>query len=144
VKRVAAVLALAALAACGGRSIQEQDLAIEVSTGATAVELGRAFPVKVVRVFDRELLPRAFDAGDLAPLVLRRVRVARREDARRVEETIEADGYAFARGELTVPPVALRARPRRGGVERTARSRPIVLTVRPALDPEAPGDPEPP
>lgn len=141
-------LALAAAAALGlascdaGPPIPEADLLLRVTVGATDVELGAPFPITVVRVWSKELVPAAWDDRALAPLVLRLERTTRREDARRVEETRRYRGYAFARSDVLVPAAKLVARPHDGGADVTVRAEPLHLRVKPLLHAKAPGAPE--
>lgn len=131
---------LALLAACGDRSpIPEEDLALHVTVGAGEIELGRAFPLTVVRVWSRELTPAVWRDDLLAPLALKPVDVSQREDDERVEETRRFSAYAFVAGDVTVPAPSFHARPRAGGPERVVAGKPLALTVRPALDPKHPG-----
>ena len=53
--------------------IPAEDLLLEVTAGATEVELGAAFPVTVLRVWSVELAPEAWSDRALAPLMLRLV-----------------------------------------------------------------------
>jgi hypothetical protein len=134
------VLCLALAAACSDRApIPAEDLALRITTATSDVELGRAFPLTVVRVWSRDLTPAVWRDDLLAPLALKPVDVSRREDGARVEETRHFDAYAFLPGDVTVPAPSFRARPRTGGPERVVTAEPLALTVRPALDPENPG-----
>ncbi|MCC6671835.1 MAG: hypothetical protein IT458_12305 [Planctomycetes bacterium] len=140
--------ALAVLGACRaeGPPIQAEDLAVRVEVGAHEVEFGRAFELRLVRVWRRELVPEPWPERALAPLALEVVATHRREDADRIEETRVCLARAFAAGTLTVAPATVSAAPRGGGARRTARSEPLVLQVASALpagaspEPELPGD----
>jgi hypothetical protein len=134
------LLCLALAAACGERApIPAEDLALRVTAGATDVELGRAFPLTVVRVWNRELTPSVWRDDLLAPLALELIEVSQRDDGARVEETRRFDAYAFMSGDLTVPAPSFRARPRAGGAERVVEGEPLAFKVRSALDPANPG-----
>jgi hypothetical protein len=132
-----------ALAACGdGDPISDHDVELRVVTEAREVELGRAFPVTVVRAWRRELEPDAWEDDALAPLDLRLLETTRREDDTHVEETRRYDAYAFELGEAVVPAPSFEARPRGGGAPVVARGRRIDLLVRGALDPDDRGEAE--
>ena len=134
-------LALAA-AACGGDGpIAAHDLHVEVTTGATDVELGRAFALTVRRVWRKDLAPSAWEDDALAPLTVRAEQTERREDGERVEEVRRFRAWAFETGELAIAP-AFVARPAGGGPDRRAESEPVVLRVAPSLPPGPTGDVE--
>lgn len=136
-------LALALLAACdAGPPIPATDLLLRVTAGAEEVAPGRAFPLTVVRVWSKDLVPAEWSDRTLAPLHLRLEEARRREDAARVEETRRYQARAFALGDVAIPAPKLRARPKDGGPERAAVAEPVRVRVRPELDPAAPGPPE--
>ncbi len=110
-----------ALVGCGGDA-PIPDVPLKIKAGAPEVELGKAFPLTVVRTWSRGQEPAAWSDEALAPLEVRLLEVAHREDDRRVEETRRYLGYAFTLTDVSVP-----------GLE---------LTVKRALDPEAPGPAE--
>jgi hypothetical protein len=145
-RRGAAILALTLASACapGREPIADADLFLRVSTGAGEVELGKAFPLTVVRAWSKDLTPEAWSDDLLAPVTVRLVGTSRREDERHVEETRRYAGYAFALDEVTVPAPTLRASPRAGdpSAVRSVSGDRLVLRVRRALDPAAPGAPE--
>gem|GEM_PF-1416882 len=131
------------LAGCGGGApIPNDDLALRVTAGATDVASGVAFPLTVVRVWRKDLVPAAWDERALAPLAVRRTASSRREDDRHVEETRTYRAYAFAREDVVVTPAPMIARALDGGPERRAEAPPFSLRVRPLLDAAAPGVPE--
>jgi hypothetical protein len=105
--------------------------------------------VTVVTTWRRGLEPEPWRDELLAPLALRLESVARREDAAHVEETRRYRGYAFAAGDLEVAAPTVVARAAAGEAPVVASGEPMVLRVRPALDPSAagpaelPGDPLP-
>jgi hypothetical protein len=139
-RRAAATVVLLLAAGCGrGAPIEDVDLAVRVTAATDVVELGRAFPVTVVRTWRRGLEPEPWRDELLAPLVLRFESEERREDARHVEETRRYRGYAFAAGETSVPAPSVVARGGAGEAPVTASGEPMVLRVRPGLDPSAPG-----
>jgi len=109
-----ALLPLLLLLACG-EPIGTEPLRFE--TGVHEVALGRRFDLAVVRVWNEGDKPVEWDEGAL-DLRLRKTEV--REAAGRIEETRRYDAYAFS--EVAIP-----------GLD---------LTVRRALDPAAPGEPE--
>jgi len=128
------------LPSCGERApIADVDLEVRVTAATDVVELGRAFPVTVVTTWRRGLEPEPWRDELLAPLALRLESAERRDDGRRVEETRRYRGYAFAAGEVAVPAATVVARAGPGETPVTASGEPIVLRVRPALDPSAPG-----
>lgn len=133
---------LLSVACGGGPPIPDDDLALRVTAGATEVGCGEPFPLTVVRVWRKDLVPAAWDERALAPLALRLTGSARREDDRHVEETRTYRAYAFLRDDVVVTPSPMVARALDGGPERRATAAPIALKVRPALDAAAPGDPE--
>jgi hypothetical protein len=122
--------------------ILETDLLVRVEVGAREVELGRAFPVTVTRVWEKDLEPSEWDDASLSPLVVRLEEQSRREDEIRIEETWRYRGYAFTLEDVRVPPVVFLARPRDGGQGLIVKTDALRLRVLPALDPIEPGDPE--
>jgi len=139
--RVAPFLIIA-LVGCGGSTpIPGEELLLRIETGSE-VQLGRAFPLTVVRVWSRELTPSVWKDEDLAPLTLKLVDTRRRENKRRIEETREYEGYAFALGEISLPGVEFRAVAQLGGAEHVVTAKPVQIEVRTVLDPTAPGDAE--
>jgi hypothetical protein len=139
-RRTTAAVLLLVVASCGrGAPIEDVDLAVRVTAATDVVELGRAFPVTVVRTWRRGLEPEPWRDELLAPLVLKLESEQRREDARHFEEMRRYRGYAFAAGEISVPAPTVVARGGAGEAPVTASAEPIVLRVRPALDPSAPG-----
>lgn len=108
-------------AACGnGTAIPDLD-APRITAGVSEVELGRAFPLTVVRTRAKEETAAEWNAAALAPLSVRLLETKRREDDRRVEETRRYEAYAFSLEDL---------------------SEPVALRVTRALDPERPGPAE--
>lgn len=129
--------------------IQDQDLLMRVSAPVTEVEFGVSFPLTVVRVWSKELVPEEWSDEILAPLTVRLVDSARREDDLRIEETRHYDCRAFRSGEVTVPSPWFRAKPKDGGIERLAFADDLrfrvasSLTLGEAGDVELPGEPFP-
>jgi hypothetical protein len=111
-----------ALAAACGEATPIPDRPLRITAGAPEVELGKAFPLTVVRTWHKGDAPAAWDDAALAPLEVRLLETSRREDDRRVEETRRYLGYAFSLADVSLPGLELR--------------------VRRALDPEAPGPAE--
>jgi hypothetical protein len=142
VRVVPVLVALAALGCGEGRGPSVRDLEIRIEAGRGTVDLGRGFPLSVVRTWDRDLVPGAWSDAALAPLTVRPVATRRREADGRVEETREFLAYAFAMDEVRVPPPRFEAVPRAGGAARAVAGQGISLKVRPALDPRNPGGPE--
>ena len=141
-------LLLAALfvaAGCDGEPpIPNADLLLRISVGVEAVAPGRAFPVTVVRVWDKDLVPAAFEERSLAPISLRLDSTSRREDARHVEETRRYRGYAFALTDVSIRPPLFSATPKDGGPVRKTTGDPVRLRILPEVDPLKPGQPEQP
>ena len=148
-------LALALVAGCGGgptglgdlaqgpiQPIVDQDLLLRVTAGATEVDFGKAFPLTVVRVWSKELVPEHWSDEALLPLMVRLVDATHREDDRRVEETRRYEGYAFSLEDITVPATSFRARPRDGGSDLVVTGEELNLRVRSSLNTEAPGSAE--
>jgi hypothetical protein len=141
----ALVLGLAAALACARQPpIADQDLLLRVIPGAGEVELGQPFPLTVMRVWRRDLVPVDWSDQALSPLVARLVSCARREDDRHVEETRHYQCQAFSLADVTLPALPFKARARDGGTERVASSDSFTLRVKPSLAREAPGPAEPP
>jgi hypothetical protein len=138
-RRTAPFLALLAIACSPEAPIPDHDLAVWVRHPDTEVAFGAPFPITVVRVWDRDLAPHAWDDGALAPLRVVLETVARREDGRRVEETRRFRAYAFDRESVSVAPLSFLATPPTGGPARVATSPGVELRVRPLLDPASPG-----
>jgi len=137
------ILAFLLAGACSdGTAIPAGDILLTVTPGVGEVELGKAFPLTVVRVWSRDLVPGAWNDRQLAPLTIRLVETTRREDAARIEETRRYLCYAFSIEDITIPAPLFKARPRDGGPERTARGSEIVLRVKGLLDQESPGEAE--
>lgn len=139
-RRSAILLVVATLAGCGGGSaVPETKLAVRLEMQADACEFGKAFDLTVRRIWEKTLVPEAWQDAALAPLVLRSVGVERVEDDYRVMETRRFRAYAFAQGEVEVPPLVFRARPTAGGAERTAQGEGRRIRVKSALDAANPG-----
>jgi hypothetical protein len=136
------VLFLALPACGGGEAIPAEYLQIRVEVEASEVVLGTAFPLEVVRIWQQDLEPDPFDGEALAPLVLRHVETVRRENERQVEERTRFRAYAFTPGTLIVPGPDLVAGPKGGGKKLLVSGNRIELTVKPSLDPSAPGEAE--
>jgi hypothetical protein len=105
------------LAACGDAPPPFTDEPLRVTTTVETVELGRAFPLTVVRTWNAGEAP---GEPELAPLAVRLVDTARRERNGRVQETRRYVAHAF--GDVRLP-----------GLD---------LEVRRTLDPAAPGKAE--
>lgn len=117
----AALLATApALAACDpGPPID--DAPLRVTTSVSEVEVGRAFPLTVVRTWDAGTNPDPWDESALEPLLVRLEETRRRRRDGRVEETLRYRAHALALGTVGVSAADLE------------------LSVRPQLDAAAPG-----
>ncbi|MEW6741549.1 MAG: hypothetical protein AB1486_02225 [Planctomycetota bacterium] len=153
VRAFASPLGISLLASASGAAmtVPEQDLLLHVFAGAEGVELeevefGRAFPLTVVRRWEKALSPEDWSDRALAPLVVRLVETNLREDGRHVQETRRYQGYSFSLDAVTVPAPSFKAWPRRAdgtrGPERVASGTELRLQVKRALDPLAPGPPE--
>ena len=108
-----------ALAACSDTA-PIADVRLRIAVAAKEVELGKAFPLTVVRTWNKRQTQKWNDEA-LAPLKGRLLEISRREDGRRVEETRHYHAYAFGLANV---------------------SEPITLDVKRALDPKSPGPPE--
>lgn len=143
--RRAASLVVAALllAACGSApDIPATDLLLRVTPTEAEVEFGRAFPVEVERIWNRDLVVRDFDEGVLAPLVLRAEGARREQDDRRVREILRYRAYAFSLEDVEIRAPKLVGRPRSDGPKQEIYAEPIRLSVTQAIDVEDPGEPE--
>jgi len=137
------LLACGVIGGCGGGPpIPAEDLLLRITLGHEEVGLGRAFPITVLRVWSKELLPGAWNDRTLAPLALRLERIERREDDSRIEERRHYVGYAFSLADLSIAAPKFVARPKAGGPDRITAATPLSLRVRPELDPLAPGPPD--
>lgn len=142
-RRLAFLLALAGVAACDPRKpIAEDEVSIRVVAGAEEVELGKSFPLTVVRVWSSDLEPEPWRDQNLAPLAVRPDRTTREEDGRHVEETRVFRAYAFDPGAVTVKSLSFQASPKLGGPASITTCDGFTVRVKPALDPKAPGPPE--
>jgi hypothetical protein len=142
VRRLSVTL-VALLAACGGgEPIRETDLLLSVTAGASEVELGKPFPLTVVRVWQKDLVPDEWSDRALAPLALKLEEETRRDDGTRVEETRRYLAHAFSTKDVVIPGLKLAARPRDKGPERKVSASGFRIRVKRALDPENPGPPE--
>jgi hypothetical protein len=138
-RRALFAAALVLTACTDGGPIPAEDLLLRITADATEVESGIAFPLTVVRVWNKDLTPTAWDEAALAPLVLRVEETARREDGERVEETRRYRAYAFGAGDVSIPGPLMTATPRAGGPEQTVAGDPVQVRVTPAVDPDDPG-----
>lgn len=131
-------LAVLVLAACSGDAgMLEGDFALRVQTVSTEVPFGEAFPLQVEMVWRTDLVPEPIRDEAFAPLRVRLRDTTQLETSGRIAETRLYDAFAFARGELTVPAIAWKARPRAGGDERTTTSEAFPLRVKTALPDDA-------
>jgi hypothetical protein len=129
-RRWALVLVLLA-AGCGeARPFPDAPL-IRVRTASREVQLGRGFPLSVVRVFAKTAEPPIWTDEYLEPLHVRLLGTETRGDDRFVEETRRYQAYAFSLGGVTVPALS-------------DADVPLEIRVIAALDPDAPGPAEPP
>ena len=95
---------LALLAACTRHDpIAAEELALRVAlpAGLERVPFGQSFPLEVMRVWEKDLVPGEWDDRALAPLVVRLEEVTLREDDVRVEERRRYRAYAFLRGSIS-------------------------------------------
>jgi hypothetical protein len=145
VRRAAFLFLLAALAAgCReeGAPIPAVDALLSVTAGAEEVEVGAAFPLTVVRVWRKDLVPDAWNDRALAPLTLALEGTSRREDAERVEETRRYRAFAFRLSDVAVRAPRMVVRAGNDAPPRVVSAAPLHVRVRGALDPEDPGPPE--
>jgi hypothetical protein len=131
------------LAACGGgEPIAKEDLRLRITAGAEEVEFGKAFPLTVVRVWRKDLVPGDWSDQALQPLVLKLASRTTREDDQRIEETRRYQAYAFSRDDVVVPAPAFKARPRDGGADLVVSGPELRFRIKPALQSETPGPAE--
>jgi len=135
-------LALAASSSSAGMLHADEEILLRVAAGVEEVELGKAFPLTVVRRWNKALEPDAWSDRQLAPLTVKRMETTRREDDQHVEETRHYLCYAFSLEKITVPAFVFKARPGDGGPERIATCDGFTLRVIPILDPATPGPAE--
>lgn len=136
-------LAFALVAAYGNEiTVPDKDIQVRITAGADEVELGKAFPLTVVRTWSRELLPDEWSDGQLSPLVVRLKETMRREDDRHVEETRLYECYAFSLEDVTIPAPLFKARPKDDGPARVVSGKEVTLRVKRLLNPESPGSAE--
>lgn len=117
------------------QAIPGQDLLLQIHVETHAVEFGQAFELSVVRVWSRDLAPERWDDRALEPLVLRPIATSRRQNALRIEETRRFRAYLFRHGDVVIPAVVFRAKPRNGGLLREVHSEALELSVKAGLDP---------
>src|SRR5204863_7514167 len=131
---------LATVYACSQVSFaSNEELAIALTVETTEVELGKAFPLTVVRTWGKTLTPSAFDERSLAPLVTKLESTSLVENDSRAEETRRYLAYAFTPDSLVVSALAFRAT-KFGDLDPdayTATSAPLRLRLRTVLDPKS-------
>ncbi len=138
-----AVLLVVPVTCCGGSSaLPEKDQWIGIEVLEERVEPGKAFPLTVVRIWNRELAAAAWDEGLLAPLDLRLEAFVLDEDEHRVRETRRYRAYAFALEDVSIPAVPFAARPQGGGAVKIVHAPALRLRVAPTLAATSPGAPE--
>lgn len=145
ISRVVLLSVLGSVPACGDGAVgalPDGACAVRVDCDATIVELGRPFPVSVVRVWPADHAPEPWDDAALRPLVLRPVSTADRRDGDRVAELRKFDAFAFGLEDVTVASPAFTATSRAGAEVRAVAPAGISVRVQRALDPAAPGEPE--
>ena len=143
--RRAFLLALVAALVGGcreGAPIPAVDVLLRVQTETRSVEVGRGFPLSVVRVWKKDLVPDDWSDRALSPLSVRLLDTSRREDAERVEETRRYVAHAFRFADVVVRPARFAARAKGGGEPRVAASESLRVHVVRTVDPAAPGEPE--
>lgn len=132
-RRSAGGLLLLLAAACdGGAPIPELELALRIATDAEFVELGKAFPLTVVRIWEQRLTPEPWDDRLLAPLHVDLLGTQEHGDGTRRQETRRYRAHAFARDRLVLPPITVRASGRDGSLHEATSSE-LVLKIAPAL-----------
>jgi hypothetical protein len=122
--------------------IPEADITLRITTSATIVKPGEAFPLEVKRSWSKKLLPAEWSDDQLLPLRVRLVDVALRENGTHIEETLHYQCHAFSLDEILIPAPTFRAWPKDGGGERMAVAEDLRIRIEPALDPESPGPAE--
>lgn len=141
-RSASALAAALLLAACGGEHAIPRDVALlRVTVGADEVAPGQGFPLTVLRVWRKDMRPSPLPDAAFAPLSVVHEATTRREDAERVEETRRYRAYAFTRKDVTIPSLPLLVEGA-AGPPFVTRSEPARMRVRPALDPQRPGQPE--
>jgi len=132
-------------AGCGGRPpIPREDLLLRIwlDPARDRIAPGRAFTLRVQRVWREDLVPEHFEEKALEPLVLRLLGKEQRRAGGRVEEVRRYRAWAFTLGEVAVGRIPFRARPAGGGDFLVVHSAPLRLAVVPTLDPADPGPAE--
>jgi len=125
------VVSVILLAAAGSAQVCQ----VQVTASVDEVELGRPFPLTVVRMWKAGVVPERWSDAALSPLVAQALGVVEEQGASgTVRETRRFLCRAFVRGQVTIPAVSMRVRPDGGGPERSAASDPITLPVRSSLD----------
>ena len=142
-RAVTLALMISLAASCGGGSpASGRDALLRLDVDTADVQLGKAFPLTVVRVWTNDLVAAEWSDRALAPLETHLDARTRREDDGRIEETLRFRCWAFAPGDVAVAGAAFTVTPAGGGDERTISTRPLRLHVHATLDPAAPGPPE--
>lgn len=116
-----------------------ENIQIRIIAGAEEVELGKAFPLTVVRTWSKELVPDDFSDGQLSPLVVRLKETVRREDDRHLEEKRLYECFAFSLEDVTIPAPSFKARPKDNGPALAVSGKEVTLRVKGLLNPESPG-----
>ena len=120
-----------------------QKMLLLIKAGANEVELGKAFPLTVVRVWNRGHTPDRWSDQQLSPLKALLTGTTRREHDQLIEETRHYRCYAFCLDEVRIPAPVFRARSASGAAERVVHGNELTLSVKPAMDPDvAPGPAE--
>ncbi len=138
-RRLVLLLLAPATGCSGGVAIGGSDLEIRVQAPDQEVEFGRPFPLRVVRVFSRGMVPGEWSDESPVPLVLRLEETIRREDDRRVEETRRYQAWVFGRDSVAIPALSFKVWPEDGGTPLVATSEALRLKVKSALPPGDPG-----
>lgn len=137
--RRAALVGVLVAACGGGPPIPETDLLLRVVPGAEEVTFGRAFPLTVERVWDRTLVPDAWDDAALAPLVVRLTDTRTQDDGRRVREVRRYEAFALTLDAVEIAPITAEAAPQGGGLARSVTSDPVRVRVVAGIDRRSPG-----
>lgn len=127
------------LAAVTASSGSESGLELRLRVDAEEVEFGKAFSLTVVRRWNRELVPEAWNDEFLAPLMAQPVDSTRLENEHTIEETRLYRCYAFQLEDVVLTAPAFTARPRDGGPALQVSGPELRLRVQPALEPGEPG-----
>lgn len=139
-----ALLPLVLALGCGEpqASFPHADLMLRVTAKPDIAATGAPVTLEVVRTWSRSWIPRPFDDGAFAPLVLKPLdRVVRREDAY-TQETLRFRAHVFALDDVMLRSPRFAATHVDGTKKRIAKAPPVLIRVRSGLPPDESGTPE--